>query len=428
MTPAAAPTRCWRVFSAAAVVALIAGVFSRQANAQIPAPVLDRNYRFGDGDPGAVNGGTVGITRDDAGLLNMNQLIDLTAATRAGGLPTYVTITGRSTLDNPPPTALGIRLNPNPTDRQYLKTAADEALNFPEKSPSSTESLTNPPGTLDYNFLTDRGFQLWVQPQATTEGHIVMDSNNHGVLINASGKFAMRYSNIDYAGVTSPVVNTWYHLMVVHPNGPGAGSVLYVNGIAEAAATGPYIGEDVPNDEISPDNFDHGPLVVGSNSAASPFQLATQKYYHGVVDDLEMFVIGLNNTRDWGEFQFDRDNKYAALKKPTTQGDLNNDQAVTMADVTIFASNWLKENRLTWTQSGATRSLTVGDLNSRAFGDFNYDGRVDLSDWGILNNVNPALGAAALALIQGVPEPSTMLLIAAAGFAVAAKGFPRRRK
>lgn len=394
--------------SSAAVVTAAIAVAPSPADAQvIPAPFLDRNYRMGDGgDAGAANGATVNVTFDSAGVTGQNQLIDLTSFTKAGPKPTYVTIAGRPDGG----TGLGVRLNSAPTDKNFLRTAADEALNFPEKSPSSTNG-TLPGGTLDYSFITDRGFQLWVQPAVATQlQHIVMDTNNHGVLINAAGKFGMKYSNNDYVGLTTVVPNTWYHLMVVRPNGPNGGSILYVNGVAEAAAIGSYQGEDVPNDEIAPSNQDNSPLVVGANSSESPFTLATNNYYRGIVDDLEMFVMGLNTTSDRGEFKFERDNKYAAFFKPTNVADLTGDNAITMADVTIFASHWLDEKVLTWTQGGIQRSLAVGDLSSRMIGDFNYDGRVNLSDWAILNNVNPAMGAAAMALIQSVPEPAAMTL------------------
>jgi len=393
--------------ASAAVLAASVTVAPLEATAQaIPAPFLDRNYRMGDGDPGAANGGSVStVTRDDAGATMMNQLIDMTAFTKAGPKPTYASIVGRPDGGG----GLGIRFNIAATDKNFLRTAPDEALNFPEKSPSATNG-TLPGGTLDYTFITDRGFQLWVQPAATTLQHIVMDTNNHGVLINSAGKFAMKYSNLDYAGQTSVVANNWYHLMVVRPNGPGGGSILYVNGVAEAAATGSYQGEDVPNDEIAPVNQDNSPLVIGANSSESPFTLAATSYYRGVVDDLQMFVMGLNTTSDRGEFQFDRDNKYAAHFKPTNVADLTGDNAITMADVTIFANHWLDEKVLTWTQGGTQRSLAVGDLSSRMIGDFNYDGRVNLSDWAILNTANPAMAAAAMAMIQSVPEPAAITL------------------
>ena len=111
---------------------VVLGTLAEKAWAQFPPVVVDRNYRMGDGDPGAANGVTVGpgtppVTRDDAGALGMNQLIDLIATTRAGGLPQYATSTGR-----PDGVAgLGVRLNPTPTSRQFLRTSADEAREFP---------------------------------------------------------------------------------------------------------------------------------------------------------------------------------------------------------------------------------------------------------------------------------------------------------
>jgi hypothetical protein len=410
------------VVASAAALAVGAGPLPSEVNAQaIPAPFLDRNYRMGDGDPGAANGVLLvsnTATRDDAGLTGQNQLIDMLPFSKSGPLPSYVTISGRPDGG----TGLGIRFNANPTDKNFIRTASDEALNFPEKSPSAVDG-TLPGGTLNYAYITDRGFQLWVQPAATTLQHIVMDTNNHGVMINGAGKFTMKYSNLDYVGQTTVVPNTWYHLMVVRPFGPGNGSILYVNGVAEAAATGSYQGEDVPNDEIAPSNQDNSPLVVGANTSESPFTLAVNSYYRGIVDDLQMFVMGLNTTSDRGEFQFDRDNKYAAHFKPTNVADLTGDNAITMADVNIFASHWLDEKVLTWTQAGTQRSLAVGDLSSRMIGDFNYDGRVNLSDWAILNNVNPAMGAAAMSLIQAVPEPVSVTLGA---FALAALAVVRR--
>ncbi|MCA9258709.1 MAG: hypothetical protein KDA61_05900, partial [Planctomycetales bacterium] len=394
-----------RTAATVAAATLVFASAADQTSAQIiPPPTVDRDYRLGDNDPGAANGVDVAITRDNAGAAGQNQLIDMTATTKSGNKPKYVTVSDRP--DGV--TGLGIALNPSATDRQFLRTGADEALNFPERSPSSTEG-TLPGGTIDYSFITDRGFQLWVKPTTVSESHIVMDSNNHGVLLDANGTFGMRYSGFDYAGQTTAVANQWYHLMVVRAFGDaGSGSVLYVNGIAEAAATGIYNGEDAPNDEANPVNHDNSPLVVGSTTSESPLQVGLQRYFHGVVDDLSMFVMGLNNTDDFGEFSFANDNDYAAAFAPSTPGDVNGDDLVTMADVQLFADNWLFENRINWFQAGEERSLLVGDLSTRTRGDFDYNGRVDLADWGILNSANPAMAAAAMAMIQAIPEPSAV--------------------
>jgi hypothetical protein len=184
---------------------------------------------------------------------------------------------------------------------------------------------------------------------------------------------------------------------------------MYVNGNAVAAANGSYAGEDNPALEETT------PLVIGANTGTG-LQPGLLNRFQGLVDDLEMFVMGINGARDYGEFIFERDNDYAAFFKPTNAADLTGNNIVDMADVDVFVDNWLFENRLNWTQivNGAPepRSLVVGDLSSRMKGDFNYDGFVNIADWEILNDLAPpGVGAAALALINGtVPEPSGLVL------------------
>src|SRR5262249_5634057 len=100
-----------------------------------------------------------------------------------------------------------------------------------------------------------------------------MGTKQHGGFINLAGQFSMRYAGIDYASNISAVANTWYHLSVVRPFGPNHGSILHVNGIAAAAATGQYNIEKVVNSEgvqIDLDDLDTSPLVVGSNTGATP--------------------------------------------------------------------------------------------------------------------------------------------------------------
>ena len=93
-------------------------------------------------------------------------------------------------------TGMAIRLNPTATSQgQHLKTGFEQALNFPERSYSSTFNRAARSITRSFR---DRGFQLWVLPQTSARADIVMDTNQHGALINASGNFAMRYINTDY--------------------------------------------------------------------------------------------------------------------------------------------------------------------------------------------------------------------------------------
>ncbi|WP_425396015.1 hypothetical protein [Aeoliella sp.] len=182
-------------------VVALASLLGTAANAQLPPePFVDRDYGFGDDDTGAVigqrmslmdNSGNV-VTYDGAGQTNMNQLIDLVAKGRLDRYPVYT-----DTSDRPDGNGgIGLGLNQG-FDRNYLRTGFGEALNYPEQSPSSIASLVNPGGTLNYFRLNDRGFELWVKPTDVSRGeqHIVMDSQQHGVIINSEGKFAMRYAS-----------------------------------------------------------------------------------------------------------------------------------------------------------------------------------------------------------------------------------------
>lgn len=445
-----------------------------------PTPFIDRDYGFGDDDTGATVGQPVSqtdgsgniVTYDGAGNTGQNQLIDLIVeGNTASRKATYV-----STTDRPDGAGgIGIQLNPAIFDRQYLRTGFGEALNFPEQSPSSAASLVNNGGTLNYFRINDRGFQLWAKPTAVAgEHHIVMDSQQHGVLIDEDGNFAMRYGSqfevettqepgpdgelgteddiltvsdaivtpANYASDVAAQPNEWYHLSVVRPFGPNQGSIFYINGVAEAIAFGTYAVETIVNIGegdlfTNIDSLDVSPLTVGRATNAESLTLPPTEsfFFRGVVDDLEMFVLGLNDDdnlpgggtnqlNDYGEFIFERDNGYAQAFAPAVDGDITGgslgtpDGVVDLEDAAAFAANWLFENRLSavnpFTETESSR--LVGDLTTRARGDFNYDGIVDLDDWAILNNQNPAAGAAALRLIgsANVPEPSTALLLALA--------------
>ncbi|WP_442484960.1 hypothetical protein [Aeoliella sp. SH292] len=438
-----------------------------------PAPYLDRNYRFGDADLSATAGSMISqqdsqgnyVTYDSAGALGQQQLIDLVAVSPTSRRATYV-----STADRPDGNGqIGLQLNSATVDRQYLRTGFGEALNFPEQSPSSAASLITPGGSLNYFRINDRGFELWAKPTAITGQHaIVMDSQQHGVMINSQGKFSMRYASryevettqlpgpdgqlgtpddvlqagdpvltpADYATDVAAVANQWYHLSVVRPMGPSQGSIFYINGVAEAIAFGEYAVETIVNigeGEVftNIDSLDISPLTVGRATSPTSFDvpLAEAHFFRGVVDDLKMFVVGLNDNdnlpgggndvlNDWGEYIFERDNGYAQAFAPLVDGDLNGDMNITLADAGLFAQHWLDEKRMSAVNPFTDEEFSrlVGDLDTRAWGDFDYNGIVDLEDWAILNNANPMVGAAALRLIAGatVPEPSSGLIVSLA--------------
>jgi hypothetical protein len=409
----------------AAVLVASAGIassFIESASAALPPPPrLDRNYDMGEGE-GGISGNTVSVTWDTQGQPSMQQLVDLQAV----GGPKYEALP--TMIGGPVPmrpdggTGMAIRLNPTaPSQGQHLKTGFEQALNMPALSWSSTGQPV-PPGTINYSFIRDRGFQLWVLPQTSARADIVSDTFQHGAFINSSGRFAMRYAvpspvpagqtiaNYEYDTGVSVTPNTWYHLMVVRPFGSTRGSIMYVNGVAKAQASGVYRGEDTSANE------DTTPLVVGA-STGTGLQPGLTNRFQGLVDDLEMFVMGINSAADYGDFVFERDNKYASFFKPTNLADLTGNNIVDMADVNIFASNWLYRK--------VVGNQVVGDLETRMKGDFNYDGFVNLSDWEILNELAPpGAGAAALAMINGIPEPSSSVLAMLAAFG----GLARRRR
>lgn len=474
-----------RVAGIAVVTLAVLGTIGSQADAQLPpSPFVDRDYGFGDADSGAVVGQPVTqtdgngalVTFDDAGATGQNQLIDLLVVTGTSTVPSYV-----DTSDRPDGGGgIGLFLNPglpfneSLIQRQYLRTGFAEALNFPEQSPSSITSLvdlgSSDPKTLNYFRINDRGFDLWAKPtNITGEQHIVMDSQQHGVLIDADGNFAMRYASEfevtfdqqpgldgeigtedDILVTSDPIItpndvatgvtaqeDTWYHLSVVRAAGPSNGSVFYINGKAEAIAFGEYATETIVNvgeGDVFTNigELDTSPLTVGRatvdpRDGATSFDLPVSEsfFFQGVVDDLEMFVIGLNDNdnlldggtnvlNDYGEYLVQRDNDYVAAFAPIVDGDLTGDDLVTIADAAAFADNWLFENFLTGINpaSGVESTLLVGDLFTRNKGDFNYDGVVNLEDWAVLNNANPTAGAAALRMIASVPEPMSGLLLA----------------
>jgi len=424
--------------------------------------VVDRFYRMGDDDrENGVGGNRLNNKTpdapfqryesvDSAGLIGapahaqevVNIRTSSTGQTSTVGVPTYVAVTDR------PDFAVGqtgLAVQFVGTNREHLYTLNSLG------TPSSSISSVAQGGTLDYSYLVDRGFQLWAKPTAIPapqpasagggfdDAHIVMDTNNFGAILNVDGKFTMRYNSVDYTGVgavANASLNAWHHLMVVRPNkqvGYGDTSIMYVNGIAVAAAKGDYQRDPPPPPPNPTNDPDSARLTIGANSEVSALsaQNVTKNYYSGVVDDLELFVLGLNGsssgiggTGNFGLFSFVADNAYAAKFKPTNPLDLaGHDNLVTLADVTAFAANWKYRKVINGVQ--------VGDLETVAKGDFNYDGVVDIGDWERINFVNPALAATAMSLIQGVPEPSSLLLSSAAvavSVGIRNRGDARRRR
>jgi hypothetical protein len=241
---------------------------------------------------------------------------------------------------------------------------------------------------------------------------------------------------------------------VIRPFGPGLGSIFYINGVAQAIAFGEYAVETIVNVGeggvfTNIDDLDISPLTVGRATTSDPsfgVPLGQEFFFRGVVDDLRMFVMGLNDNdnlsgggsnvlNDYGEYLFKRDNGYAQEFAPPVDGDMNingtYDGMISIADANAFATNWLFEKRLSAVNpiTGVEGSRLVGDLFTRSRGDFNFDGIVDLRDWAILNNANPGVGALAMQLIQqmSVPEPGSFGLAALASLMLTRRSRTRRK-
>lgn len=341
----------------------------------------DRLYRLGDDvAEGAANNGAVTTTFDSVGQPAMGQLIDLTAVNS----PTYRTIAGRPDGG----TGLGIEFN----------AAQSEYLHGPNLGdPSVSASSFAGGGTIDYEDIFNRGFQFWVKPTSTALQSLVMDTNQHGVRINGSGRFSMRYSGVDYDSTLQATAGAWYHVMVVRPFDAAGGSRLYVNGVAVAAAAGGYAD-------------DSSDLVVGANTGgeAGNFTGGTAEFFSGIIDDLEMFVVGSNATANYGTFNFFTDNKFVDFKLTSVVGDIAGDDGViNQADKTAFLNGWL-DRRI-------VNAMQVGDLTSYRQGDLNFDGITDIADLARFQQALTGAGVPAITPAElaaaAVPEPSSLAIL-----------------
>ena len=351
------------------------------------AKTVDRNYRMGEAaGEGAVNGGAVSTTFDDTGTSGTGTFIDLLGVNS----PTYTTVTGR------PDGVGGLGIQFDASSSQYLKALR---LGYPQTSTSAGKPA--PAQTDNYKNIGDRGLQFWVKPGTPpapgVAQTVVMDTNQHGVRIGADGKFSMRYGGEDVPTDVTATPGAWFHIEVVHPKGDRKGSWMFINGVAKAAAGGGY------------NTADDSALVVGSNTAGigvgATFTGGTSEFFTGVVDDLQLFVLGFNGkpVGGHGDFNFEQDNAFADFTLSGVPGDVNNVGGFTAADVTAFIAGWQKENLV--------NGQRVGDVNTHAQGDLNFDGVTDVVDLKIIQNLLPAAGLPLITAAQlGVPEPATATL------------------
>ncbi|MBN1855010.1 MAG: discoidin domain-containing protein [Pirellulales bacterium] len=369
----------------------------------------DRLYRLGDdaGDnygSGGVAGNVVWLTVDsyvtDTLYGKDQQDLDDPFFTE----PKYVNVSsGQYARSGVGAGELGVRFDGVDDFLQGLR------LGLPSTSAASTGYTgLGGPGPLDYTNIWSRGFQVWVYPEVASGSiqDVVMDTNQHGLRISASGDWVMVYGSA-YESETPVVANQWSHVLVVDANSPGADddAFMYVNGIAIWAATGSYASSDMA-------------LVLGASTGTvdgTPVP-GQSNFFTGVLDELDMFVMGVNGTGyDYGTFNPGEDNDYiAAAMAGIPDGDITGDGNVSgdgmgspeTDDVAAFVLHWRAENLV--------NNIPVGDLASRGMGDFNYDGVVNYADWYILRANHPsgsALNLGALLAGAGVPEPSSVVLL-----------------
>lgn len=348
------------------------------ASVSLANGTLIRWHKMGE-EEGGTNGSPVNVTLDTP--INGSDFVALDLS--ATNSPVYRTITSR------PDGGTGIGIEFNAASGQYL---AGSALNWPQESGLAD----NFGGQYNLTGISDRGFQLWVRPTSTAAQSIVMDTDQHGLRIDASGKFSMRYAGVDYSSTVSVTPNTWYHIEVVRPNGVANGARMYINGSAAAIA--------IPSNDYAADTTTL--MTVGTKTTFDG------EFFSGVVDDLRMFVLGSTTSgtpTNYGTFNFLTDNAYVASSVTGIKGvagDVTNDGTLTAADKTAFIAGWLKKRLVNGYQ--------IGDMTSRSQGDLNLDGITNIYDLALMQAAlsGTEIGTISAADLAAVPEPAAIAMLA----------------
>lgn len=179
-------------------------------------------------------------------------------------------------------------------------------------------------------------------------------------------------------GTTSANDGMWHHIAAVRE---GTTIRVYRDGVEEDTNTVPD-GYD-----LSGTSQKNAYIGVGRSQNSDAFI----KQLGGLYDDVALWNVALPASDIAGL----ADGSLAVLSGGANiLGDFNNDGMVTEADFFVLSDNLGRH----------LDDLAVG----REHGDLNFDGRVDLDDFGRFKELFPgALGQA-----QGVPEPATIALIA----------------
>jgi hypothetical protein len=403
------------------------------------AVTVDRLYLFGDnsGDGNTENGADDIPVGSGAGNVSPGNTIDhvgpngsfqdllpafctgATCPTSNNLIPVYEDLTGLGR------SGLGI-----------LFDGTDDFLRgFPLGFPPLSRGTINGggSGTLNYNGVYNRGMQLWVYPHsgATAEQHIVSDTEVHGIRISSGGNWMLRHASANINSNVAVQFNEWSHVMAVMPiiSQPHR-AVLYVDGVAIAASEANYSTNGNVNSATLAE------LVVGANTrdlnddgtAGTPASSGIQNFFRGVLDDLEMFVWGrgfnaaTGTFSDFGTFNFATDNDYAASVLSGVAGDLDSDNDLEQDDIDDFVGGWLN--------SKTVNNIRIGDLETFAAGDLNFDGITNLTDAHLMKQAIGGAGGGGFDLsgfgaVTGIPEPSSLGL---AAVALARLAVARRRR
>lgn len=362
---------------------------------------LDRDYRLGDNQFEAASAGILvgsqfagtvdeGLSFDSDGTLGEGTAIDLERGLlEASNHASYISVADRPGAGN----TLGVSFD---GQGDYLFT---DRLGLPETS--VTAVLANPPR--NYQGISDRGLQFWAKPSAAGQGglqSLVLDTNQHGVLISEQNTWVMRYGGLDVDSGVEVDFDSWAHIMLVRPSGSASGARLYLDGVAIAARAGGYNGAD------------NSPLVLGANTGEAP---GTADFYTGVIDDLTLFVFGQSTGGpDYGAFDYANDNSYAAANLTGEAGDVTQSNGLTIDDLHAFVAGWYSENLV--------NGVRVGDLTTLANGDLNFDGITDLQDAILMDIALTDAGlpgalafgsdGAPYVVMANVPEPATWGIVA----------------
>jgi hypothetical protein len=368
----------------------------------------DRVFKMGD-DP--VENPTIGGTPNaDFGAFTVDsQFLDNIAFSDAADLsftggPTYFDA-GSGALARPGAATGTFGLQFNGTSDLLFDTAG--ALGVPAQGDNTYVAANGAPG---YTGITTRYIDTWVRPTggAGTRRDVVNDSGRFSVFLNTSNNWAILNGTTTVNSTTPAALNTWTHVM--HRTfGSGQGAALYVNGIAVAATNQGYATGDQTGAALD--------IIIGAGLNR------TSNFFQGQLDEMTIGVAG-NNTgqpggRNYGNFTLATDNDFVRQNLVgVNPGDINRDGLVNNVDINTFVTNWRRVQQV--------NGVTVGDLNSRLFGDLNMNGTVDIDDAFTLHAALRAAGAGAgldFSLLGSVPEPgsSLLLILGFAGLALARK-------